>query len=149
MYRIMIIAAALLMVIAAPLAEAQQMGGQRPGAGMGMRGQGRALPTEEDIIERAAKLSEELQLTADQEEQIVDLQLYHIQDMKDLRDDETIDRGDKFQKVQELRAQLDADILVLLNDEQKEKYKEIVEKQRSQRQDMMQGRGPNGLRGNR
>lgn len=109
-------------------AQQQQKGGQR-------------ISMEERQKQELKELKSTLELTAEQEKEIVKLQTAFTKESKALRSGMTqnTDRKAMRDKMTTLRKKYDTDVKALLTDEQKAKYDKLIAKRQEQMQGQRQG----------
>ena len=92
-----------------------------------------AAPDSTQIIEMVDNLAEELSLTDAQKEKIKELHLNQLEEMKSTRESGGNDRQKMREEMEESRKELQEKVMQILNDDQKEKYTELMEKRQDQR----------------
>ncbi|MGQ1889101.1 Spy/CpxP family protein refolding chaperone [Thermophagus sp. OGC60D27] len=92
-----------------------------------------AAPDSTQIIEMVDNLAKELSLTDVQKEKIKELHLSQLEEMKTNRQNGENDRQKMREEMEESRKELQEKVMQILNDEQKEKYTELMEKRLNQR----------------
>jgi periplasmic protein CpxP/Spy len=88
---------------------------------------------------QAAHLTKELQLTADQENQIKPILADRQQQFASLRQDQSLSKQDKMAKMKTLRDDSNAKIEAVLNDTQKQKFEQMQTRQQENWQQKKQG----------
>lgn len=76
------------------------------------------------------KLKSELDLNDKQEKSWDEIHKNYTTKVKGLRNDDSLDREDKKEKVKNLFTEMDKEVLAILNDEQKKEYTELVKQNR-------------------
>jgi Spy/CpxP family protein refolding chaperone len=92
-------------------------------------GAARQMPTPDQVV---AKMSEKLNLTADQKTQITPIIADRQQKMEALRGDTSMDRREKGQKMRAIYEDSDTKIKAVLTGDQKQKYEAMEQQARSQ-----------------
>jgi periplasmic protein CpxP/Spy len=121
----------------APQSADAQAGGQEGHAGH--RG-GQAM----DPQKRVDMLAKRLNLTDDQKQKLLPILTEQQEKMKSIRDDSSLSRDDRFQKMRDLREETDNKINPILTDEQRQKYAEMQQKARERMQQRMHDHGNGG-----
>lgn len=83
------------------------------------------LPTQEQINERIARLSNELALTEAQEKQVTEIFNAHFAQMKEIRDAHEAEQKKDRQEMEKHRKNFEEEIKGVLNTEQQEKFEQI------------------------
>ena len=122
----------------------------QPGGG---QGRGRQF-TEEDVKQRVSNMADSLDMTAEQEEKILDIELEYWkknQEMRENFDPETGDREAMREYMMKQREERNAKYAEILTAEQMEKYQEMADRRRQNMRRRMQedseGRGRGRGRG--
>ena len=84
-------------------------------------------PRQMDPKHRVDMLAKRLKLTDVQKQQLLPVLEDESQQMKALREDTSLDRKAKFEKMQTIREDSNTKILAALNDDQKQKYTQMQE----------------------
>lgn len=133
----------LMMLLSLTLVSAQRgEGGQRGGNEKG----GQRMSTEERQEKELAELSKTLSLSSTQITEVKLIQDKLVKDIEAKRESMTEDSDRKAmrEEMKALRTQYNKDIVALLNDEQKAKYKELTEQRE---EEMKQRQGQRGGQG--
>jgi protein CpxP len=118
----------------APQAADAQAGGQEGQAGHHGR---QAM----DPQKRVDMLAKQLNLTDDQKQKLLPILTEQREKMKSIRDDTSLSRDDRFQKMRDLRQDTDNKINPILTDEQKQKYADMQQKTRERMEQRMHDHG--------
>lgn len=100
----------------------------------------RHMPTPDEIVQR---MSQQLNLTDQQKDQIKPIIADRQQKMQALREDTSMERPEKMQKMKAINQDSDTKIKAILTDEQKQKYEAMQQEMRDQmRQRSQQPQNP-------
>lgn len=105
----------------------QQDGQQGNQQGMGHH---RGMPTPD---ERLQMLTKQLNLTSDQQGKIKPILVDEQKKMDDLRNDSTLSRQDRFQKMQQIRQDSSTQIRATLDSDQQKKYDDMQKQMQERR----------------
>src|SRR5579875_3291542 len=120
--------------MAAPLA-------QDSSAGASSGGQNQAVtPHHADPARQLQFLTKKLNLTEDQQKQILPILTQRQEQMQQILADNSLSRKDRFAKIRELREQTENSIKAVLNDEQKQQYDQMRQQARERMQQRRQER---------
>jgi len=101
-------------------------GGQGPGGwGQGQH-ERRGMPSPDQQLER---MSQQLNLTAEQKDKIKPILEEHAKQMQSLRNDSSMSREDRRAKFQEMRQNMANEIRPILNSDQQKKWEEMMNRQ--------------------
>ena len=90
-------------------------------------GQGHGQPMSSD--QRLQMLTQQLDLTGDQQQQIKPILENESQQMQSLRSDSSVSQQDRMSKMQAIRQNTSSQIMPILNSDQQTKYKEMLSHQ--------------------
>jgi hypothetical protein len=131
---ILVVAAISLMLAGGTVVFAQTGEGQGQGSGQWGRGQGGQPPTTEQRLQR---MTQQLNLTGAQQEQIKPILENEGKQMQALRDDTSLSQDDRRAKMMQIRQASATQIKPILNADQQKQYDEMMSRQGQGR-----GRGP-------
>jgi Spy/CpxP family protein refolding chaperone len=92
-------------------------------------------------------LSKRLNLSEDQQKQILPLLTQQQQQMQEIFSDSTLNRKDRFQKVRSVRERTEASMKAVLNDQQRHQYDQMLQQRRQrmeQRREQRESANQNG-----
>ena len=102
--------------------------------------------------ERQEKMAEHykknLNLTDAQTQKLQAINQRHVEQMQALRNDQSLTREAKKEKMKALHASREAEVTAILNAEQKQKYTAMQARKTERRQEMHQKKGQRGMRHN-
>jgi Spy/CpxP family protein refolding chaperone len=88
----------------------------------------RGVPDSAQVVRMVDHLAQDLSLSNDQKEKITKLQLAHFAKMKDEMEKKGQEKEQNREEMEELRNDFQEQMLQVLNDEQKAKFKELQKK---------------------
>ena len=94
-----------------------------------------------DPQKRVDMLAKRLNLSDDQKQKLLPIFTDEQQQMQSIRQDSSLSREDRMQKVQTLRQQTNDKVNGILNDDQKQKYAQIQQEMRERMQQRMKEHG--------
>lgn len=112
---------------------AQMPQGQEQGGGQWGRGQGQPMTADQ----RLQRMSQQLNLSADQQQQIKPILENESKQMQALREDTSLSQDDRRSKMMQIRQQSASQIKPILNADQQKQFDEMMSRQG-------RGRGPGG-----
>jgi Spy/CpxP family protein refolding chaperone len=125
---LLVLLAASLIAIAAPLAMAQSNDGPPPDSQQPAQGNGGWHHGPPDPAQRTQELTKKLKLTSDQQTKVQDiLQSEHSQ-MESLHQDSSLSQQDRRAKMMDIRKNSDTQIRALLDSNQQKKWDEMQAK---------------------
>ena len=116
-----------LVYAATPVASAQDTNEQQSAPSAGQHGYGGHNHFDPD--KRAAMLSKQLNLSADQKAKVTDILKSEQSQMESLRSDASVSQEDRHSKMMEIHKSSNEQISALLNPDQQKKWEEIQSKQ--------------------
>jgi hypothetical protein len=96
-----------------------------------------------DPKKQVERLSKRLNLTADQQTQLLPILTDRQQQMQSIRQDTSLSQQDRREKMRSLMQDSNAKITALLNDDQKQKYEDMQKQMREHAHERSQHRGSN------
>lgn len=112
---------------------AQMPQGQEQGGGQWGRGQGQPMTADQ----RLQRMSQQLNLSADQQQQIKPILENESKQMQALREDTSLSQDDRRSRMMQIRQQSASQIKPILNADQQKQFDEMMNRQG-------RGRGPGG-----
>ena len=107
----------------------QQRGGQNGGQQRGGQGGPPELPTAKEIKTMVSDISDEILLSDEQEEQVLELYTEHFEDVEDMTSSGRPDRDE----MEELKENFENDVKDILTEDQQEMYTTYLKKNNSKK----------------